>query len=70
MNQKRGSAYGRSTIVALVLAVFTVVEYFLATTLPGESLLVPMFIIGLLKAAAVVYFYMHISRLWSSEGGH
>lgn len=57
-------------MVAIVLAILTVVEYFLATGLPGDSLLVPMFIIGLLKAAAVVYFYMHISRLWSNEGGH
>lgn len=70
MSQKRGSAYGRSTVVAIALAVFTVIEYFLAVSLPGDALLVPMFIIGLLKAAAVVYFYMHISRLWKPDGGH
>ncbi len=70
MNQKRSAAFRRSTMVALVLAVLTVIEYFIATHLPGDQILVLMFILGLLKAAAVVYFYMHISRLWNTEGGH
>ncbi len=67
MNTKRAAAYRLSTTVALVLAVLTVVEYFVAQEFPSTVLLL---LLGLFKAVAVVNYFMHISRLWRQEGSH
>jgi len=67
MNTKRAAAYSLSTTVALVLAVLTVVEYFVAQEFPSTVLLL---LLGLFKAVAVVNYFMHISRLWRQEGSH
>jgi len=67
MNQKKATAFRRSTMVALVLAVLTGIEYFAA--LQGAGAVI-MFILGLFKAVAVVNYFMHISRLWRTEGEH
>lgn len=67
MTKTRGAAYRLSTMVAIFLAVITVIEYFAAQY---TSSAVVMFILGLLKAYAVVNYFMHISRIWSSDGGH
>ena len=56
-----------SLIVAAVLAVLTIVEYFVALVYSGAGVLLLM---GLVKAFLVVNFYMHISRLWAPEEGH
>lgn len=67
MNSKRGAAYRLSTMVALALAVLTGIEYMAALYHAGAVI---MFILGLAKAYFVVNFFMHISRLWRTEGGH
>jgi hypothetical protein len=67
MNSKRSAAYRTSTTVALVLAVLTGIEYFVAISFPSTVILL---LLGLFKAVAVVNYFMHISRLWRSEGGH
>ncbi|MFN8494956.1 MAG: cytochrome C oxidase subunit IV family protein [Caldilineaceae bacterium] len=67
MNTKRAAAYRLSTTVALVLAVLTVVEYFVAQEFPSTVLLL---LLGLFKAVAVVNYFMHITRLWRQEGSH
>ena len=46
-----------SLIVAAVLAVLTIVEYFVALVYSGAGVLLLM---GLVKAFLVVNFYMHI----------
>ena len=67
VSEGRGKAYTRSALVALVLAVLTIIELFVAINLGSMVLL---FLIALVKAAIVVHYYMHISRLWNPEGGH
>jgi cytochrome c oxidase subunit 4 len=62
-----GAAYRRGIIVAVVLAVLTVVEYFIGT---GEILngsLIVLAVIALVKAGLIVQYFMHISRLWTDE---
>ena len=53
-------------IVALVLAVLTLAEYFMAES---ETLNSPvfLFIVAFIKAALVVYFFMHVYRLWRGD---
>jgi hypothetical protein len=67
MNSKRAAAYRLSTTIMLVLAVLTGVEYFAALYHAGAVI---MFLLGLAKAYLVVNFFMHISRLWRTDGGH
>ena len=68
--KKRKAAYRTSTTVAIALAVITVIE-FLISQIPvfGEGAII-MFLIGIVKAYLVVNFFMHISRVWSKDGGH
>lgn len=63
----RGRAYLVSLGVAAVLAVFTLVEYWVALT--SDSAIIIM-LIALIKAIIVIYAYMHVNRLWSAEEGH
>jgi hypothetical protein len=51
----------------LVLAVLTGVEYVAALY---HTSAVIMFLLGLAKAYFVVNYFMHMSRLWRTEGGH
>ena len=68
MSNNRSAAYLRSTIVAVVLAVLTIVEYFVATSLGASAVL--LMLLALFKAIAVIVYYMHVSRLWTQEEGH
>jgi len=67
MNDKRAAAYRLSVTVALVLAVLTVVEYFVGLYFPSTVLLM---LLALFKAVAVLNYFMHVSRLWRQEEGH
>ena len=68
MDNKKSAALMQGLFVFIALAVLTAVEYFIGVSTDMVGLL---FILLLIKAALVVYFYMHISRLFSSEeGGH
>lgn len=60
----KSAAFRTSITVALILAVATVVEYFVALVNSGAAVLL---LIGLVKAYFVVNYYMHISRLWTAE---
>ena len=65
---KPRSAYVTGAIVAVVLAALTIIEYFVGIRFPSATLLL---LLGVLKAALVVYFFMHVYRLWrADEGGH
>lgn len=66
-NQNRRSAYGRSALVALLLAALTVVEYFVAVELGSAIFLM---LIAIFKAIIVIQAYMHVSRLWKPEEEH
>lgn len=66
-SEKRTTAYKRSTTVFIVLLVLTVIEFYVGVYFPSTILLL---LIALFKGIAVVQYYMHITRLWSQEGGH
>lgn len=57
-------AYRRGIYVFLVLAVLTIIEFAVAVSFNSTVLL---FIIALLKAAAIVQYFMHVYRLWREE---
>ena len=66
-NQNNGAAYRQSVIVAIVLAVLTIIEYFVAVEFESAILLM---LIALFKAVLVIRYYMHVQRLWQPEEEH
>lgn len=68
MEKAKKSEFMRGIYVFIALAVLTGAEYVLAVNAIPVIVLV---VIGLLKAAAVVVYFMHVKRVFSSdEGGH
>lgn len=65
--ERKSKAYRASIITAIILAVLTVIEYFIALVTPSAIILLLM---GLLKAYFVVVNFMHVARLWKPEGEH
>ena len=66
MEGKLKPAYKSGLTIFILLAVLTVVEFALATTLPWAWIL---FLIALLKAWFVIQHYMHLPRLFKPEQG-
>lgn len=64
MNEKKAAAYRLGLITLVILAVLTVIEYFVSIYLGS---LVLLFIIAVIKAAIIVQNFMHITRLWREE---
>jgi cytochrome c oxidase subunit 3 len=64
-SQDKKSALGQGVIIFVYLAVLTVLEYFVAVTFNATSLLV---VVAVIKAALVMYYYMHIYKLNESDG--
>ena len=64
---KPRSGYATAAIVAVILAALTLVEFFVAINLPSVVLIL---LIALLKAVMVIWFFMHVYRLWRPEGSH
>ena len=68
MDNKKSTALLQGVFVFIALAVLTAVEYWVGVS---TDLVGVLFALLLIKAALVVYFFMHISRLFTSEeGGH
>ena len=67
MEQGKSNELRRGVIVFVVLAVLTGIEYIL-----GDRLVPTIFlwVIALGKAALVIWFFMHVFRVFRSEGGH
>lgn len=63
----RSRAYWRTVFVALALFVLTLIEFYLA--LHYNKITFLMFI-ATIKAILVLYFFMHVYRLWSPEEEH
>ena len=57
----------RGLFVFLLLAALTVVEYILGVSQVPYIL---MWLIALIKGGLVVWFFMHVFRVFGSEGGH
>ena len=62
----RTEAYRISTTVALVLALLTVIEFFAASA----NSLILMMLLAVFKAVAVLYWFMHVPRLWTTNEEH
>jgi cytochrome c oxidase subunit 4 len=57
----------RGVMIFIALAVLTAVEYvFGVLELPA----ILLWIVALLKAGLVLWFFMHLPRVFSSDGGH
>jgi cytochrome c oxidase subunit 4 len=61
------NGYGIVVVIGVLLAILTVVEYFMGLYHVGATLLM---LVAALKAILVLYFFMHVSRLWTAEGDH
>jgi hypothetical protein len=59
--------YRTGIIVALIIAVLTAVEFWIASLNSGVTFLM---LIAAAKAILIIWFFMHVKRLWSAEGGH
>jgi cytochrome c oxidase subunit 4 len=66
-SKPRKPIYRQGYVVALVLAVLTVIEYFAANY---TSSAIVMFLLAIFKAALVLNYFMHISSVWSPEEEH
>ena len=59
--------YRTGIIIAVIMAVLTAFEFWVAHVNSGVTFLM---LIAAAKAILVVWFFMHVKRLWSAEGGH
>jgi cytochrome c oxidase subunit 4 len=59
--------YGFVVLIGVILAILTIIEYFMGLYHVGATLLM---LVAALKAILVIYFFMHVSRLWTVEGEH
>lgn len=59
--------YGFVILIGIILAVLTVIEYYMGLWHVGAALLM---LVAALKAILVIYFFMHVSRLWKTEEEH
>jgi hypothetical protein len=67
MEKGRSSELRRGLVVFLALAVLTVLEYILGISHVPYIL---MWLIAFIKGGLVVWFFMHVFRVFRSEGGH
>ncbi|HSH03743.1 MAG TPA: cytochrome C oxidase subunit IV family protein [Anaerolineae bacterium] len=64
---ENGNAYRTIFIIFLVLGALTVGEFFVAAAYPSAFFLMA---IALAKSVLIVYFFMHVYRLWRPEDHH
>lgn len=64
MSERKWAAYRLGLITLAMLAVLTIIEFFVAVYVQS---LVLLFIIAVVKAAIIVQNFMHIARLWREE---
>jgi cytochrome c oxidase subunit 4 len=58
-------------IVAVILAVLTIVEYIFAVEITHDTLrFLGLTVAALGKAGLIVYYFMHIYRIWRTEEAH
>ena len=65
MSENKAKAYRRGTIAFLILLLLTAVEFYVGVAISSSVSL--LMIIALLKAALIVYVFMHVYRLWREE---
>ncbi|GMV85711.1 MAG: hypothetical protein AMXMBFR80_15660 [Dehalococcoidia bacterium] len=58
-------------IVALILAVLTIVEYIFAVEVSQDTVrFTGLSLAAVAKAALIVYYFMHVYRIWRTEEAH
>jgi len=65
--EQQAAAYRQVTIVFIALVVLTALEYVMGDPEFGLNSPVFLFIVAFIKAALVVYFFMHVYRLWRED---
>lgn len=60
--------YRRGLIVLILLLILEVFDYGVAQLLNGSVTI--LFVLALINAALIVQYYMHITSVFSEEGGH
>jgi heme/copper-type cytochrome/quinol oxidase subunit 4 len=61
---KNSSELSRGVKIFIALAVLTVIEYFLGV---WEVAAILLWLVALIKAALVIWFFMHVFRLFGGE---
>ncbi len=64
--QDKSSALGQGVVIFVYLTVLTLLEFFVAVTFQSVSILV---VIAIIKAALVMYYYMHVYKLNDASEG-
>lgn len=62
--KRKTGIYRQGIVVAIVLAILTIVEFYVALTIDWTSILMGL---ALAKAILVVNYFMHIRSVWSEE---
>jgi len=65
VNDFKKKAFRQGSIIFLVLLILTAIEFYVGISTFNSFTL--LFIISLVKAALIVYYFMHIYRLWREE---
>jgi caa(3)-type oxidase subunit IV len=64
---KKATALRQGVVILIILAVLTIVEYFIGISFNSVWLLL---LIALVKAGVVLQYFMHLPRAFSGEGDH
>ena len=65
VSESKSKALRRGLWTFIALMVLTIIEFGMAIVLRGA--IIPLFLIALVKAAIIVWVFMHIYRLWREE---
>lgn len=64
-SQDKSSALGQGVVIFIYLTVLTIIEFFVAVAFDAVPLLI---VVAVIKAALVMYYYMHIYKLNNDDG--
>lgn len=63
--------YKTGLVVAVFLAILTILEYIFAGQVSDETQrFAGLAATAIVKAGLIMYYFMHIYRLWRGEGAH
>ena len=70
-NDKNKNPYQTIFVTFILLAILTILEYFIPEMkIFEESSFVPLMIMAFLKAVLVVWNFMHVYRVWRGDDHH
>ena len=67
MGDNKAKAFRRGNITFLALLLLTALEFLIGIGVILNGSLTVLFLVALIKAALIVYVFMHIYRLWREE---